>query len=66
MKPPRYMKMSFREQKPEYKGIIKGGWIKIPPNMDVGLPCFTWVYIAWYYRVWVLIHTLLRMRIVIT
>ena len=63
MKLPRYLKMSFKEQKPEYRGTIKGGWIKIPPNKDVGLPCATWVWVAWYWRVWVFIRVISRMRI---
>ena len=62
MKPPFYMKMSFDEQKPSYVGTIKGGWVKVPPNNDVGLPCSTWVSFAWYYRIWIAIKVLSRIR----
>lgn len=64
MKPPKYMKISFEKQEPSYRGTIKGGWIKIPPNKNVGLPMPVYVKLAWYYRMWIVIKMLSKIRIV--
>jgi len=44
MKPPWYMKISFKERK---------GWIRVPPNLEVGLPCFVWIKFHWIYYCYV-------------
>jgi len=53
MKAPYFMKISFEAQQPEYKGVLRGGWIKISPNARIGLPCSVWAYVKWWYRLWI-------------
>jgi hypothetical protein len=53
------MTISFKERKPSYRGTIKGGWIKVPANKDVGLPIY--IKVSWYYRIWIVIKMLPRL-----
>ena len=63
MKPPWYMKISFKEQTPEYRGFFRGGWVKVPPCKEVGLPCNTWASFHFLYRMYLLIVFLTHLRI---
>jgi hypothetical protein len=63
MKPPWWMKISFKKKEPSFKGTIRGGWIEVPPNGEVGLPINTYVYIAWPMRILIFMRILKGVKI---
>ena len=60
MRPSWWLKISFEKREPKYQGLLKGGWIAIPPNKEVDLNIWLYGYIKWPMCVYLSFISILR------